>query len=197
MTLYRGLNMLETACENVYHSAMKRIERTEMAWGKNHPKLVSDLRNLSELFFVFGELEKAKALYWRILDIQQNSKVGLLNPDTAETLLMLGEIYAAEKNLEKAEQLLQAALGILLKNNIQGSELEIRILLKLNAVLTLSNQAEKILQVENRLYVFLQQYAAKAKAEAQDSGTPANPVSSTAVTVEVEKPRLRTVSTAA
>lgn len=190
--------MLEEAAESVYYSALKRIEKTEMAWGKSHPRLVNDLRNLSDLFFVFGEYEKAKPLYWRILDIQQNTKKGILNPETVDTLLSLGEIYEAENDFAKAEQLLRAALGILTSNDIFGSEIEVRILLKLYGILKLSNQQEKILEIENKLYVFLNNYAANVEAKVVPSSTPVNPpVSTTAPTVEQEKPRLLSIYNAA
>lgn len=190
--------MLETASENVYQSALKRIEKTEMAWGKSHIKLVSDLRNLAELFFVFGDFEKAKPLYWRILDIQQNAKTGLLNPEIADTLLSLGEIYEAGKDLARAEQLFQAALGILAKNDITGSEMEIRILLKLYAIIKMTNQDEKTLEIENKLYIFLQQYSAKTEAARMNTAvTQNNPTQTSALPGEHDKPRLMAVYSAA
>lgn len=180
------MNISDTASTNALSSALKRIERTEMCWGRNHPKMVKDLRNLSDLLFVLGDYVKAKPIYWRILDIQQ-LQGGVLNPDSAETLMSLGEVHEAEDDTAVAEQFYRAALGVLDKNSIDNSELEFRILLKLYGVYKMFNVPEKILEIENRTYVFLNKFKHDRASTPANSTSPSGDHSQDRARVQKEK----------
>lgn len=160
--------MLDDSAAKVIESTLVRIEKTESAWGRTHPKLVKELFSLADLYMVLGDPVNAKPIYWRILDIQQGGKAPI-NANSVETLLSLAEVYEAEGNLSVAEQLYNAALGHSYIHPVTVA-FELRVLMKLYGIYSITRNDEKLLDIEKRLFVFLQKY------ETQTARTPANTV---------------------
>lgn len=141
--------------DNVIAAAQSKVAKAEMCWGQNHPKLVKELQNLSDLYLVLEKYEEAKPIYWRILDIQYRL-YGSTHVNNAETLLSLGELHEAQNCLSIAEQFYVGALWIIDQTGIEPvSDLAGRILLKLYGLYKLSGKNEKIPSLEMRLYTFL------------------------------------------
>jgi len=147
--------MADLLIDNVIATALNRLAKAEMGWGKIHPKVIKELLNLSDLYLVVGKYELAKPIYWRILDIQ-TKLLGPKHIDNAETLLSLGEVHECSAELELAEQFYVAALWILdqQEDRYQSDTLG-RLFLKLYGVYKLTGNQKKISEIEARLYGYL------------------------------------------
>ena len=91
--------------------AQKSLEFSEKALGPDHPKTVSSLNNLGELYHSAGDYTKAEPLLQRALKIREEA-LGPDHPDTATSLNNLAGLHRDMGDYAKAEPLYQRALKI-------------------------------------------------------------------------------------
>ena len=82
------------------------LEITEKTLRPDHPQLAKVLNNLGVLYESIGAYEKAEPMYLRSLEIQRK----ILDPEHPDTYLVLGLLYEAEGDIERATSTYRAFL---------------------------------------------------------------------------------------
>jgi len=91
---------------------MKRaLAIDEASFGKDHPKVATDLNNLAQLYQDTNRLSEAEPLMKRGLEIEEKSK-GKNHPHVAIQLNNLAQLYQDTNRLAEAEPLMKRALAI-------------------------------------------------------------------------------------
>jgi len=89
----------------------RALKIDEASFGKDHPKVATDLNNLAQLYEATNRLKEAEPLMKRALEIDEAS-LGKDHPDVAISLNNLAALYKATNRLKEAEPLMQRALKI-------------------------------------------------------------------------------------
>ena len=92
----------------------KQCNDLEVAWGRNHVKLINKLQCLADLFFVLGRYAEAEPFYWRLVEIKV-IHFGERHPDTLMGIVDLADVCQALNRNDEASKYYSCAIRTLIE----------------------------------------------------------------------------------
>ncbi len=98
--------MADQLIDNVIATALNRLAKAEMGWGKVHPKVIKELLNLSDLYLEYGsELALAEQFYVAALWILDQQEDRYQSDTMGRLFLKLYGVYKLTGNQEKISEI--------------------------------------------------------------------------------------------